>query len=205
MNFYEIGQFWPKVKKITKFSKFSFWKSPISWPQISFTLHPTPSKWSSLCSRKPGDSFRYLQSSFWMAISCREAQKRILIKYKDFDQNWQKSQNFQNFHFEKVRFPASKSRSNCFLHLWNEVSVAQGSLEIVLDTYKVRFGWLEAAVKLKSEFLWNWSILTKIWQNEKIQIFILKKSDFLNSNLVQIVSHTFEMKLALLQKAWRWF
>ena len=74
------------------------------------------------------------------------------MKSDNFDQNLGKSQNFQNFQFEKVRFPDSKSRSNCFPHLRNEVSFTPVSLEIVLDTYKVHFGWLEAAVKLKSEY-----------------------------------------------------
>ena len=74
------------------------------------------------------------------------------MKFVDFDQNFEKSKIFQNFHFEKVRFPAPKSRSDCFLHLWNEVSFASGSLEIVLDTYKIHFGWLEADVKLKTEY-----------------------------------------------------
>ena len=74
------------------------------------------------------------------------------MKFVNFDQNLGKSQNFQNFHFEKVRFPDPKSRSDCFPHLRIEVSFAPESLEIVLDTYKVHFGWLEAAVKLKSEF-----------------------------------------------------
>ena len=74
------------------------------------------------------------------------------MKLDNFDQNLGKSQKFQNFHFEKVRFPDSKSRSDCFPHLRNEVSFAPESLEIVLDTYKVHFGWLEAAVKLKSEY-----------------------------------------------------
>ena len=74
------------------------------------------------------------------------------MKLDNFDQNLGKSQKFQNFHFEKVRFPDPKSRSDCFPHLRNEVSVAPRSLEIILDRYKVRFGWLEAAVKLESEF-----------------------------------------------------
>ena len=74
------------------------------------------------------------------------------MKLVNFDQNLAKWQKFQNFHFEKVRFPDPKSRSHCIPHLRNEVSFAPGSLEIVLDTYKVHFGWLEAAVKLKSEY-----------------------------------------------------
>ena len=74
------------------------------------------------------------------------------MKLVNFDQNLGKWQKFQNFHFEKVRFPDPKSRSDCFPHLRNEVSFAPGSLEIVLDTYKVHFGWLEAVVKLKSEY-----------------------------------------------------
>ena len=56
---------------------------------------------------------------------------------------------FQNFHFEKVQFAA---RSDGFPGLRNEVSFAPGGLEIVLDIYKVHFGWLELDVKLKSEF-----------------------------------------------------
>ena len=75
------------------------------------------------------------------------------MKLVDFDQNLQKSQNLKNFHFEKTGFPDPKSRSDCFPHLRNETSFAPGSLEIVLDTYKTNFGWLEAAVKLKNEFL----------------------------------------------------
>ena len=74
------------------------------------------------------------------------------MKLDDFAQELGQWQNFQNFHFEKVRFPDPKSRSDCFSHLRNEVSFAPESLEIVLDTYKVHFGWLEAAVKLKSEY-----------------------------------------------------
>ena len=74
------------------------------------------------------------------------------MKLIDFDQNLGKSQNFQNFHFEKVRFPDPKSRSDCFSHLRNEVSFAAESLKTVLDTYKVHFGRLETAVKLKSEY-----------------------------------------------------
>ena len=97
-----------------------------------------------------------------MARSCSEAQKRIFMKLIDFDQNLAKWQKSQNFHFEEVRFPDTKSRSDCFPHLRIEVSFAPESMEIVLDTYKVHFGWLEAAVKLKSEYWWNWSILTKI-------------------------------------------
>ena len=62
------------------------------------------------------------------------------MKLVDFDQNLPKSQNFQNFHFEKAGFPDPKSRSDCFPHLRNEVSFVPESLEIVLDTYKVHFG-----------------------------------------------------------------
>ena len=93
------------------------------------------------------------QSPFWMATSCCKAHKRIFMKLVDFDQNLKKSQNFENFHFEKVRFPEPKSYSNCFIHLQKEVSFAPGSWEIVLDTYKVHFGRVEVAVTLKSEFL----------------------------------------------------
>ena len=75
------------------------------------------------------------------------------MKLNNFDQNLGKSQKFQNFHFEKVRFPDPKSRSDCFPHLRNEVTFTPRSLEIVLDTDKVHFGWLEAAVKLKRESL----------------------------------------------------
>ena len=74
------------------------------------------------------------------------------MKLDNFDQKLGKSQKFPKFHFEKVRFPDPKSRSDCFPHLRIEVSFASESLEIVLDTYKVHFGWLEAAVKLKSEY-----------------------------------------------------
>ena len=87
-----------------------------------------------------------------MARSFSEAQKRIFMKFDDFDQNLGKSQKFQNFYFEKDRFPDSKSRSDCFPHLRNEITFTPRNLEIVLDTYKVHFGWLEAAVKLKSEY-----------------------------------------------------
>ena len=38
--------------------------------------------------------------------------------------------------------------------------------------------------------------------DKNLKIFILKKSDFLTPNLVQVASYTFEMKLALLQKDW---
>ena len=74
------------------------------------------------------------------------------MKLDDFNQNLGKWQKFQNFHFEKVRFPDPKSRSDCFPRVQNEVCFAPESLDIVLDTYKVHFGWLEAAVKLKSEY-----------------------------------------------------
>ena len=47
-------------------------------------------------------------------------------------------------------------------------------------------------------------IWTKISENDKnFKSFILKKSGLLTPNLVQIASHTFEMKLALFHKAWR--
>ena len=94
VNFYAIGDFLPKLGKMAKIAKFSFWKSPISWPQISFRLLPTSSKWSLRCSGKSGDSFRYLQSSFWMARSCCETQKWILMKLVDFDQNMCKKRVF---------------------------------------------------------------------------------------------------------------
>ena len=55
---------------------------------------------------------------------------------------------FQNENFEKVRFPDPKSRSDCFLHLRIEVSFAPESLKIVLNTYKVHFGCLEATANL---------------------------------------------------------
>ena len=87
-----------------------------------------------------------------MAKICCEAKKQIFMKLIDFDQNLAKSQKSQNFHFEKVQFPEPKSRSDCFSHIRNEFNFAPESLEIVLDTYKVHFGWLEAAVKLKSEY-----------------------------------------------------
>ena len=75
------------------------------------------------------------------------------MKLCDFDQNLGKWQNFQNFHCEKFGFPDPKSRSDCFPHLRIEINFAPGSLKTVLDTYKAHFGWLEAAVKLKIEFL----------------------------------------------------
>ena len=74
------------------------------------------------------------------------------MKLVDLTKMWKKSQIFKNFHCEKVRFPDPKSRSDCFPHLRNEVNFAQGSREMLLDTYKVHFGWLEAVVKLKSEY-----------------------------------------------------
>ena len=69
-----------------------------------------------------------------------EAQKRIPMKLMDFDQNLEKLQNFENFHFEKVRFPDPKSRLDRFPQLRHEVSFAPGCREIVLDIYKVHFG-----------------------------------------------------------------
>ena len=62
------------------------------------------------------------------------------MKLDNFDKNLEKSQKFQNFHFEKVRFPDPKCRSDCFPHIRNEVNVAPGNREIFLDTYKVHFG-----------------------------------------------------------------
>ena len=77
------------------------------------------------------------------------------MKSVDFVQNLGEIANFQNFRFEQVRFPDPKSRSDCFPHLRIEVSFAPESLDIVLDTYKVHFGWLEAAVKLKANIVLN--------------------------------------------------
>ena len=115
-----------------------------------------------------------------------------------------KSHNFENFHVEKFRFPVPKSRSDCFPHLWNEFIFALWSREMFLDNYKIDFAWIQDVVKLKSEFLWNWWILTKIWTNRKIlKIFILKRFDFLTQNLVQIVSQTSEIKFALLREVGR--
>ena len=64
------------------------------------------------------------------------------MKLVDFDQNLEKSQHFENFRFEKVRFPDPKSRSDCFPNLLpvNEIDFAPGNREIVLDTYKIHFG-----------------------------------------------------------------
>ena len=91
----------------------------------------------------------------------------IFVMFPNIGQILGKWQKFQNFHFEKVGFPAPKSRSDCFPHVQNEIIFAPEGLDIVLDTYKAHFGWLEAAVKLKREFLWNWTILTKIWASDK--------------------------------------
>ena len=99
------------MAKIAKFSKFSLWKSSISCVEISFKLLPTPLKWSQRYSGKSGDSFRYLQSSFWMARSCCEAQKRILMKFKDFDQNLWKIPWFSCFFAEVLTYQVSRKFS----------------------------------------------------------------------------------------------
>lgn len=166
--------------------------------EIRYALQPTPnqpkmkfwtSKWVYMIILKLsslGNQFRLeLQKGLKSAseVCLQQHMRQIWCVLRIFEQH--KSKIFENFHFEKVQFPAPKYCLDWFLHLWNEVICAQGSLGIVLDTYKVHFGWLEVAVKLKSEYLWNLRILTKICKNRKfLKCFILKKFDFLPQNIL---------------------
>ena len=68
---------------------------------------------------------------------------------------------------------------------------AWGSLEILLHTYKINFGHLQAPLRFTIEnFRFSWKMM-KIWKNLQIlKVFIAKKLNFLTPNLSQMMPYT---------------